>query len=343
MDAATSSGKTHVIASICRAYTGHSGLIVTNRQTVASRLFDALRDLCPKSNIGIYTSQRKSDGDTMIITAATLSDYDPREIRFIIYDEAHGASGESRSRDLLAYYRATRYGLSATIENQFSGIHNYLEAIFGPIVHSISDQDVESLGRASPLKVHILDVNEGPSYPQKTSDLTMERHGIWYNRKRNKLIQECVSRIPQDQQTVVFVRTKYHLDHLKEKYLKDFDVFHGGLTGKQKKQMLDGFNSGKIKRILSTDSLAEGVDPSAIFVTINANWSQSANSSIQKAGRNRRLAEGKDFGVVIDFNDAWDPKFQKKSKSRLSKYYDRGYTIFESSTPSSITYCDTNE
>jgi len=341
LEAATSAGKTYVIAGLCRAYTGHRGLIVTNRQTVASRLYDSLKKLCPKSNIGIYTSGKKVDGDTMIITAATLKNYDPSEIGYIVYDECHGASGTVRSEDLFMFNRSVRYGVSATIINDFNGMHNYLEAIFGPIVYRTTDSDVEDYGRASPLDIYLMNVDTGMIPDPKTQDLTMEKNGIWYNRHRNNIIKECCELTPDDQQLIIFVRTKYHLDHLKSFYLPDFDVYHGKLTQKEKNKTLDGFNSGKIKRIISTDSLAEGVDPSALFVTINANWMQSNVSVVQKAGRNRRLADGKSHGIVIDFNDMWDPRFERKAKNKISKYYNRGYTIIENAKPNLIKFCKT--
>ena len=169
----------------------------------------------------------------------------------------------------------------------------------------------------------------------------MERNGIWYNRARNKLAKAVVELVPEDQQLVIFVRTKFHLDHLVEHYFPDFEVYHGKLKPKDKKRILEGFNSGEIKRIISTDSLSEGVDPKALFVTINLNWMQSDVSVVQKAGRNRRLAEGKGFGVVVDFNDWWHPRFERKSKKKLSKYYNRGYNIIEDATPSTIQFCKT--
>ena len=341
LEAATSAGKTHVIAALCRAYTDYTGLIVTNRQSVASRLYDALVDLCPDSKIGIYTTEKKRKGKTMIITAASLKNFKPSEIGFIIYDECHGAFGEARSADLLRFDKSVRYGMSATIENEFTGMHHYLEAIFGPVVCKITDQEVEELGRVSPLNVYILDVESGPEPDSKTQDLTMERHGIWYNRARNKLAKAVVDLVPDDQQLVIFVRTKFHLDHIVEFFFPNFAVYHGKLKPKEKKKILEGFNSGEIKRIISTDSLSEGVDPKALFVTINMNWMQSNVSVVQKAGRNRRLADGKGFGVVVDFNDNWNPRFERKAKNKLSKYYNRGYTIIEGAVPKTIKFCET--
>jgi len=343
LDAATSAGKTHVIAALCRAYTDYTGVIVTNRQSVASRLYDALVDLCPDSDIGIHTTEKKKRGKTMIITIASLKNFNPSKVDFIIYDECHGAFGESRSADLLRFDKSIRYGMSATIQNDFSGMHHYLEAIFGPIVHTITDQDVEELGRVSPLNVYIMDVDSGPEPDSGTQDLTMERHGIWYNRARNKLAKECVDLVPDDQQLVIFVRTLYHLEHLIKFFFPDFTVYHGGLKPKEKKEILEGFNSGEVKRIISTDCLSEGVDPKALFVTINMNWRQSRISVVQKAGRNRRLAEGKGHGIVIDFHDNWNEKYERKAKNKLSQYYNRGYNIIEHATPQSIQFCTTTQ
>ena len=71
------------------------------------------------------------------------------------------------------------------------------------------------------------------------------------------------------------------------------------------------------------------------------NWMQSNVSVVQKAGRNRRLADGKGFGVVVDFNDNWNPRFERKAKNKLSKYYNRGYTIIEGAVPKTIKFCET--
>lgn len=195
------------------------------------------------------------------------------------------------------------------------------------------------MNRATPLHVHIMDITTGPTFSSGTQSLTMERNGVWFNRQRNKLIKECVDICPPDQQLVIYVRTYTHLEELMYRYLDDsFKVFHGKLPVKEKKKLLDGFNSGEIKRMVSTDCLAEGVDPKNLYVIINANWMQSDISVLQKAGRNRRLTDGKEFGVVIDFNDCWDERMTRKSKNRLKHYSTKGYKIFESSSPSKIEF-----
>jgi len=338
LDAATSAGKTHIIAALARAYTGHPGLIVTNRGAVAKRLYDDLVGLCPESNVGIYITDKKKSGDTLIITSASLGKFYSKKVKFLIYDECHGASGEKRSADIMRYRWAKKYGLSATIENKFTGMHNYLEAIFGKIVFKISDEFVEEMGKVSPLDVYALNVDNGFQPEQGTQELTMEKHGIWYNRTRNKLIIDVCNLAPAHQQLLIFVRTNYHMNFLKESLPEEFEVYHAGLSTKEKKRILEGFNSGDIKRIISTDALAEGVDPKALFITINAHWGQSETSVLQKAGRNRRLANQKTKGIVIDFMDSWHPKYLSKSKSRISKYVNRNYNVIENASPLDIQF-----
>jgi superfamily II DNA or RNA helicase len=339
IEAATNTGKTRIIASICRAYKGKKGIVVTNRQSVAIKLYKDLIELSPESNPGVYLSTAKKSGDTMVITSSSLDKFNPESIDYIIYDEAHGAGSEVRSQNLLNFKGAVRYGLSATLGGGFKGIDKYLESIFGPIVFSLTDQQLEAMNRATPLHVHVMDITTGPAFSSGTQSLTMERNGVWFNRQRNKLIKECVDICPPDQQLVIYVRTYTHLEELMYRYLDDsFKVFHGKLPAKEKKKLLDGFNSGEIKRMVSTDCLAEGVDPKNLYVIINANWMQSDISVLQKAGRNRRLTDGKEFGVVIDFNDCWDERMTRKSKNRLKHYSTKGYKIFESSSPSKIEF-----
>ena len=341
VEAATNTGKTRIIASLCRAYSKGKGLVVTNRQSVANKLYKDLLELAPECDPGVYLSSNKKKGRTLVITSASLKKFNVNEVDFIIYDEAHGAGSNVRSQDLLRFKKAVRYGLSATIRTGFKGIENYLEAIFGPIVFELTDQQLEAMNRATPLNVYALDVPNGPNFTEKSQDLTMEKNGVWYNRHRNKLIRECVEMSPSDQQLIIYVRTLTHLEELISNFLPEgFEIFHGKLTKSEKDRILTGFNDGSIKRIISTDCLAEGVDPSNLFIMINANWMQSDVSVLQKAGRNRRLSEGKNFGVVIDFNDGWNEKMSRKANNRIKHYKNKGYTVIKDCMPSNIKFVE---
>jgi superfamily II DNA or RNA helicase len=239
------------------------------------------------------------------------------------------------------FKKAARYGLSATLSGGFKGVNKYLEAVFGPVVFSLTDQQLEAMDRATPLHVYVMNVTDGPAFSKSTQSLTMEKNGVWYNRQRNKLIQSCVDVCPIDQQLIIYVRTYAHIEELTSRYLgEEFRVFHGKLPEKQKKELLEGFNTGTIKRIISTDCLSEGVDPKNLYVIINANWMQSDTSVLQKAGRNRRLTDGKEFGVVIDFNDCWDDRMTMKSKNRLKHYESKGYKMIYSASPSRINFVE---
>lgn len=339
IEAATNTGKTRIITSLCRAYSQFHGLVVTNRQSVATKLYKDLQELAPECDPGVYLTSSKKRGRTLVITSASLDKFDENSVDFIIYDEAHGAASEVRSKELLRYKTAVKYGMSATIKTNFKGIDKYLEAIFGPIVFELTDQQLEAMSRATPLHVYVMVIDAGPNFGPKAQSLTMERNGIWFNRHRNKIIKECVDRAPSDQQLIVYVRTLTHLEELKFNFLSsDFEAFHGKLPAKEKKRVLEGFNTGSIKRIISTDCLAEGVDPKNLYVIINANCMQSDVSVLQKAGRNRRLTEGKDFGIIIDFDDSWNDKTERKASNRIKHYRDKGYKIINNANPSQLEF-----
>lgn len=341
VEAATNTGKTRIIASLCRAYHGRHGLVVTNRQSVATKLYNDLLELAPECEPGVYLTGNKKPGKTVVITSSSLHKFRAEDVDFVIYDEVHGAASEVRSKELLKFRGAVKYGLSATIKTNFKGTDKYLEAIFGPIVFELTDQQLEAMSRATPLNVYIMDVHSGPLFSDKTQSMTMERNGIWFNRHRNQVIKECVARAPAEQQLIIYVRTLTHLEELMLNWLDEgFEAFHGKLSRKEKKRVMDGFNSGSMKRIISTDCLAEGVDPKNLHIIINANWMQSDVSVLQKAGRNRRLTEGKPFGIVVDFNDRWTPKTLRRAKNRIKHYAEKGYNITEDSIPSQITFTD---
>ena len=340
VNAATNTGKTRIIAALCRAFSKHRGLVVTNRQSVATKLYKDLQDLAPECDPGVYLSSKKAKGRTMVITSKSLQKFDPSNISYILFDEAHSASSPVTSEQLLRFKTSKKCGFSGTLSGGFKGLSKYLESVFGPTVFTLTDQELEEMERATPLHVYTIKVDKGVQFSKTTQNLTMEKNGVWYNRHRNKLLSECVNLVPKDQQLVIYVRTLAHLEELMSDYLKDsgFEIYHGSISTKEKIRVMGGFNSGDMKRIISTDCLAEGVDPKALFVTINANWTQSDVSVLQKDGRNRRLTEGKGYGVVIDFNDMWCERMQRKSKTRIDLYKSRGYKLFEDVSPDQIQF-----
>ena len=332
-------GKTYVIAALCRAYRRRV-VVTTKAKAVVKRLRDGLSELLADDGIsvGIYQGARREDGDVIVCTDALLDRLDPDDVDVLIYDECHHAAGSKKSVNVMRLDKAVKFGLSATVKDRFDGKDALLQALFGPIVYELTDEQAEDLGRVVPLKVFALQCGVGPKTTSWKSPVTKERHAIWKNINRNKLVQEAAELVPDDQQLLVFVATKEHGEILQSGFLRGYDFYHGNLPRAEQEDLLARFESGELKRLIATDSIGEGVDPQNLMVVIDTNWKTSKVGVPQRAGRNRRHGADKAWGVLITFQDDFDDTARRKSNERLQQYRKRGYQVTLIAHPNSIEF-----
>lgn len=324
---ATGSGKTRIIAALCRAYPNSNILVVTRKRPVVRHLHDELNKLVG-SPVGIYEAGKKRRSQRInVCTSSMMAASVPRDWPdVILFDECHGAAGDQTAEALNEFVGVVKYGVSGTITQRWDGKDTLLESLFGPIVFRFSEKQATAMSRVVPIDVYVVRNKTGPRV-SSTNPTTQERHGITENRTRNSYIREVVEFIPDDKQLIVFVRTLEHGQHLQAQYLPGFEMFHGELEPAVYTEILGRIVSGEAKRIIATNTIGEGVDPKNLWWIIDADWSSSRVSCMQRAGRNRRFAPGKVRGPVVAFSDEWDNRFAAKAKTRLKHYSFAGYDI----------------
>lgn len=342
VDATMGYGKTYVIAALCRAYR-KKVVVTTKKAAVVKRLRDGLVDLLKDDGIsvGLYKGSTRQSGDVIVCTNVLLDLFDDDDVDLLIYDECHHALGDVQSSLVMRLCRAIKVGLSGTLKKRFDGKDLLLEGLFGPIVHTVTDDEAEELGRVVPLEIHFLPQNEGPDISSVSSPVSKERRAIWANASRNRKARLVADRVPPDQQLLVFVRTLEHAKTMKGVLGEDYEIYHGGLSASESRRILEGFENGSIKRIVSTDSLGEGVDPKHLMVVIDMDWTPSDTKLAQRIGRNRRHAPGKTKGIVIGFEDRFDDLAHGKSLDRISVCRKRGYTVIRDATVEGIVFENT--
>lgn len=339
IDATMGWGKTYLIAALCRAYGEGKTVITTKSKAVVHRIYSAMKELLKDDGlkVGIRQGATRTPGDVIVCTNLLLDTFDEDEVDCLIYDECHHSVSPGQAKLVISLSRAVKFGLSATVGKRFDGKEALMEGLFGPKCSTVTDKDAEDLGRVVPMTVYVLTVDKGPDLFKLGSPVAKERHGIWRNACRNQLIRDAAAMIPPDQQLLIFIRTEEHGSLLMEKYLPEgFEFFHGKLGDREYKRILSGFESGELKRVISTDSMGEGVDPSNLRVVIDANWTSSDQKVSQRAGRNRRHGDGKSRGYLITFDDAFHDTARAKSDVRIKRYRDRGYTVTEISSVEEI-------
>lgn len=345
VDATMGYGKTYVIAALCRAYVGERRVVVSTKSAqVVRRLVQGLSEMLEEDGIsvGVRQGSKFDDGDVVVCTSAVLDRFPPEEVGCLVYDEVHNAASPEQTKAISRFSGSVRFGLTGTPGKRIDGRHNMVEALFGEKCVSVSDADAEDLGRVVPLRVLAVEVDNGPivsAFRPRMSQVREERAAVVRNRHRNKKVAEAVAAAPDDWQVLVFVRTREHAEILVEGFLPPGTVlFHASLPPAEKRRILSGFEDGSIRRIVSTDAMGEGVDPSRLRVVVDANWTTTDAKVSQRAGRCRRKAPGKTLGYVVNFLDSFDPTTRRRSNQRLLNYRKRGYEVVPVGPSDEIRY-----
>lgn len=336
LEAATSMGKTRVIAALVRAYPNEKIVIMTHRQSVVRGLVANLNDLLKEDKIDVGICQGPNQRHTRVTvsTIGSAHHLEAGECRIFIADEVHRFASESAANTVLSFTRAVKYGVSATISGKFAGTTKFLESLFGPIVFKVTDQELESDGKVPPIDAYFLSNPEGPNVDSLNGP-TQKKRGVWENPQRNRLIKQVIDLAPADQQLLVFVETKKHLDQI-VRLCPELETCHADLGAKARKSIEERFTSGQAKRVISTDCLSEGVDPRALMIMIDASAVRGDSSLVQKRGRLRR--PGKAKGILINFMDEFSEVFSARAEKRIKDHKSRGDTVIEMATPEQIKF-----
>ena len=87
------------------------------------------------------------------------------------------------------------------------------------------------------------------------------------------------------------------------------------------------FTSGELKHVVATGTWKEGVNFPQLAILIRADGAISEVSSTQIPGRVSRISEGKQVGVLVDFEDTFNDWAAQRSAKRLAFYRRKGWTI----------------
>ncbi len=245
-----------------------------------------------------------------------------KQVELMFVDEGHmlGAETVYTVANISSPYYA--YALTATPERE-DGKELLIEAATGPVFTIIEESELIEQGYVLPADINMIPIKHPPCKAKRYS--TQYKRIIVDNQRRNKAICNVVNDY-QDKQTIVLTKEIRHGKLLAEKIGCPF------LSGasKDRQTVLKRFQTSKIKTLVASPILKQGVDLPEAEVLILAHGGKSLVELQQKIGRVRRPAPMKERGIVIDFYDSVDSGkdiFTKHADRRLSFYKKAGYKI----------------
>ena len=261
----------------------------------------------------------------------------------MVVDECHKAVGTPTK--IMQFYKvlsnlSARYkiGLTAT-PKRADGLERCMYALLGEVAYTIPKEEVKKF--TCPVKVMKVETDYKPNldvvlagdgtivYSDLIKDLTSDR-------KRNEKIAEDIKALINSDETVRLLVLSDRVEHLStlREILSGYKVrqlmalSNSKKAREERRQVLKDLNDGKINVVLATYALAkEGLDVPNLNYVVFASPQKDETTVTQSAGRVGRKAEGKEYGVVIDYVDSNFGMLAGFSKKRNSVYKKLEYEI----------------
>lgn len=272
-----------------------------------------------------------------------LSDY--RDVfTTVIVDECHHVCGSPTK--LMMFWKVIselaapfKYGLTATPKRS-DGLTGCMFALLGSTAYEITQDAIKE--NTCPVSVKIRQTDYYPDddeicNPDGTISYVKYIDDICGNSDRNDLIVDdvwgCVAR---GESCLVLTERVEHARILFEMLDKSgvprFQMF--AVNAKSKKDLREkaiaGMKDGSLKIMIATYALAkEGLDIPNLRNVFLTTPQKNDITVVQSVGRVSRKAEGKEVGIVWDYDDAAAPMIAGWTKKRRSIYRRKGYSIEE--------------
>tara|TARA_B110000444_G_scaffold261559_1_gene315333 strand:- start:3965 stop:5365 length:1401 start_codon:yes stop_codon:yes gene_type:complete len=126
--------------------------------------------------------------------------------------------------------------------------------------------------------------------------------------RANKLwvIGRLLSRMSEEDQTIIFTNTKRMVDLLVQRLKKHrFEVegIHGDLSQNQREKIISNFKDGNSRIVIATDVAARGIDVDGITLVVNYDVPDDVDSYVHRIGRTGRIGRKGEAWVLVGRDD----------------------------------------
>jgi len=319
----TGSGKSHIIAALCKdalqSWPETRILMLTHVKELIVQNAEKMRQHWPNAPLGIYSAGlgRKELGEP--ITFAGIQSVRSKakligHVDLIIIDECHliGHKDEGGYRTLLSGIYETNpnvrvIGLTATPYRLGHGYITDKPAIFDALIAPTSIEELIFKGYLSNLRSKLtatkLEVDgvhkRGGEYIEAELQAAVDTTD-----KNSKVVAEIIKLGAERKSWLIFCAGVNHANHIKEA-LQGEGIVAECVTGEtasaERDRMLKEFKAGRIQALTNANVLTTGFDAPGIDLIAMLRPTMSPGLYVQMAGRGLRIADGKTDCLVLDF------------------------------------------
>jgi superfamily II DNA/RNA helicase len=265
-------------------------IVLVPTRELAMQVSDSLTPLAKslglwcRTVVGGMSFSKQSDAlrrgvDLLIATPGRLSDHVRQgtcvldEVAFTAIDEADQMADMGFMPQVRAILDLTPKGqrmlFSATLDGDVQQL--VVRYLTDPVTHSVQ--------------------------PAKASVTTMDHHVLLVSKEdKPAVIAEMAAR---EGRTIMFLRTKHHVDRLTAK-LRSIGVragaLHGGKTQGARNRVLGDFKEGSLPVLIATDVAARGIHVDGVSLVVHVDPPADPKAYLHRAGRTARAGES---GTVV--------------------------------------------
>lgn len=320
---ATNSGKTEVIAAMCKCLLCDVLILTTKLdllQQTSQRLSQRLGEKIGIIGDGHAELQRVTVG--MIQTLAKRRSFKDLEVECIIFDECHHVPSQSAQRVMLSIEAPMRFGLSGTPLHHDQLTDLLLIAATGDVIVNVSNQALIDAGVSAKPKITMVTVTDTSDYKCEWQEAYQTN--IVNNLVRNQAVADYAVQAPGI--TLILVD---HIAHgnLLQAMIPGSVFLHGSTPLEQRAFALDSMRQEQLRIVIATPIFDEGVDVPSIDTLILAGGGLSPIKLLQRLGRGMRHKAGENVLHVIDFVDDTNCYLMEHSIQRVQLYEQEGFDV----------------
>jgi superfamily II DNA or RNA helicase len=320
---ATNSGKTEVIAAMCKTLLCDI-LVVTTKldllKQTSQRLSKRLGEKIGFVGAGESDVQRVTVGMLQTLAKHDLKPF--ANVGCIIFDECHHVPSQTAQKVMLGIPAPLRYGFSGTPLHHAALDDLMLMAATGDVLVTVTNTELVDSGVSAKPEIVMYTVKQDMDDDLEWQDAYQTF--IVASEVRNQIVIEQAKQA--EGVTLVLVERIEHGKYLAQ-HLPESMFLHGGTPLDQRVGALDLMRFGHLRIVIATPIFDEGVDVPSIDTLVLAGGGVSPIKLLQRLGRGMRHKQGENVLHVIDFVDEANEYLLQHSIQRAQLYESEGFDV----------------
>lgn len=316
----TGTGKTMTLAKMVWEL-GVPTLIITPSKAITDMMMDTMVEFFGKGKVSKLTTKSVKVNKINVTNIQALIKMDPKvlsTINAVFIDEFHHSAADTYREVNMKHLKNCYFRMGLTATNfRNDGADIALESVLSNVLYEYEIKQAISDGFLIKPTFYVMDNEVGKQESTYQKDY---KANIVENENRNNIIADLASELQEDgRHTIILVQRVEHGETLRD-LIPGSKFIHGTEKDLIRQKTMEEFRKGKLKVIIGTSVIGEGVDLPIADALIMAGGGKARSQIMQNIGRVLRIFKDKFEALVFDFQDSGSKWLESHSNDRQDVY-----------------------